>query len=76
MLERQKYELLRAELKKARLSGNLLQINLAKKLGKPQSYVSKVESGERNLDIIEYCHYCAGLGIDPSALLKKMLNKH
>lgn len=76
MLENQKYELLRSELKKARLNKELLQINLANKLRKPQSYISKVESGERRLDVIEFCQYCHGIGIDPSLLLKKMLEKY
>jgi transcriptional regulator with XRE-family HTH domain len=56
MLERQKYELIRAELKNARLEAKILQVDKAKRLKKPQSYISKVESGERNLDIIEFIH--------------------
>jgi transcriptional regulator with XRE-family HTH domain len=66
MLERQKYEFLRSELKKARLESNILQKDLAKTLKKPQSYISKVESGERSMDIIEFVDYCKGLGLEPS----------
>jgi transcriptional regulator with XRE-family HTH domain len=40
----------RATLKKVRLQAKLSQPVLAKRLGKPQSYVSKVESGERKCD--------------------------
>ena len=72
MLERQKYEYLRSELKKSRLEAGLLQSDLAKILKKPQSYISKVESGERGLDIIEYLSYCNGLDIDPIKWLKKL----
>ena len=75
MLERQKYELLRSELKKARLQAKILQIDLAKQLKKPQSYISKVESGERNLDLIEYLNYCIALGINPTQQIKKFLEK-
>ena len=75
MLERQKYELLRSELKKARLDRDVLQKDLAKTLKKPQSYISKIESGERNLDVIEFIQYCEGLGMDPSKWLKKLTNK-
>jgi len=74
MLERQKYELLRSELKNARLQAKLLQADLAKKLKKPQSYISKVESGERNLDVIEFTSYCEGLGLDPGKYLKKLFD--
>ena len=75
MLERQKYELLRSELKNARLQAKMHQVDLAKKLKKPQSYISKVESGERNLDVIEFTSYCEGLGLEPSKWLKKFIDK-
>lgn len=75
MLERQKYEYLRSELKKARLEAGLLQADLAKILKKPQSYISKVESGERGLDIIEYLNYCGGLGLEPVRWLKKLTER-
>ena len=75
MLERQKYEFLRSELKKARLESNILQKDLAKTLKKPQSYISKVESGERSMDIIEFVDYCKGLGLEPSKWLKKLIGK-
>lgn len=75
MLERQKYEFLRSELKKARLDADLLQTDLASILKKPQSYISKVESGERSLDIIGFVDYCNGLGLEPSKWLKKIIDK-
>ena len=75
MLERQRYELLRSELKNARLQAKLLQADLAKRLKKPQSYISKVESGERNLDVIEFTAYCDAMGIEPVKWLKKLVEK-
>jgi DNA-binding XRE family transcriptional regulator len=40
-------------LKGARVEAGLSQQDVADKLGKPQSYVSKIESGERRLDVAE-----------------------
>lgn len=47
------YKKLIEKLKQARLDVGLSQQSVAEKLNKPQSYISKVESGERRLDVIE-----------------------
>ena len=46
-------------LKKARLESGLAQQEVADKLGKPQSYISKIESGERRLDVAEIKKFSA-----------------
>ena len=58
------YELLRELLKKAREAKGISQSQLAKKLDAPQSYVSKYETGERRLDLVETLEICAALGTD------------
>jgi transcriptional regulator with XRE-family HTH domain len=40
-------------LKTGRIEAGLAQQEVADKLGKPQSYISKIESGERRLDVAE-----------------------
>jgi transcriptional regulator with XRE-family HTH domain len=46
-------------LQKARKEAGLTQVEVAKLLKKPQSYVSKVESGEQRLDVVEMRHFAA-----------------
>lgn len=53
--------LLREHLREMRERQGLTQVALAQLLGKQQSYVSKVESGERRVDFVEVreiCRYC------------------
>jgi transcriptional regulator with XRE-family HTH domain len=52
------YVLLRAKLREMREQAGITQVQLAMYLGKPQSYVSKVESGERQMDFLEVRDYC------------------
>ena len=47
------YKNIIGRLKTARIEANLSQQAVADKLGKPQSYISKIESGERRLDVAE-----------------------
>lgn len=39
-------------LRKARLDAGLDQVKVGKLLGKTQSYVSKIESGQRRIDVV------------------------
>ena len=47
------YRLFIERLRKVRLEAGLTQVQAAQKLKKPQSYVSKIERGERRIDIVE-----------------------
>jgi transcriptional regulator with XRE-family HTH domain len=68
-----RYETFRKELIKAREAAGLTQAQLAAKLSKPQSFVSKYERGERRLDVIEYVEVAEALGIDPVRFIRKIL---
>jgi transcriptional regulator with XRE-family HTH domain len=56
-------DIFRELLKEARVARNLTQADVAKRLGVPQSYVSKYESGERRLDFVETTELCQALGL-------------
>lgn len=63
-------EALRNELKVMRKMAGFNQSELALKLGKPQSFVSKYESGERQLKILELEQVCLACGTPAHAFLK------
>jgi transcriptional regulator with XRE-family HTH domain len=48
-----RYQEFLVKLRQARLDAGLTQVEVARALGKPQSYVSKCESGERRVDVTE-----------------------
>jgi transcriptional regulator with XRE-family HTH domain len=50
-------------LRQIRRGAGLRQEDLAKLLGKRQSFVSKYESGERRLDLLELRQICRAVGI-------------
>jgi transcriptional regulator with XRE-family HTH domain len=47
------YRLLLTRLRRVRLESGLTQVQVAKLLRKPQSFLSKCEAGERRLDVLE-----------------------
>lgn len=51
-------------LKRLRTSRRLSQADVARRLGQPQSFVSKYETGERRLDFVETAAVCEALGTD------------
>lgn len=53
----------------ARKAKSLSQRELADRLGKPRSFVSKIENKERRLDIVEFVVISRALGISPDKLL-------
>lgn len=66
------YDRFRALLIEARKKAGLSQAELAKRLAKPQSFVSKFERGERRLDVIEFRSVAEALGLDPLRLLGQL----
>tara|TARA_R110000868_G_scaffold297999_1_gene558234 strand:+ start:2953 stop:3246 length:294 start_codon:yes stop_codon:yes gene_type:complete len=59
-------------LRKTRKGAGLRQDDVAERLGRPQSFVSKYESGERRLDILELYDVCEALGLVLSDFVEKL----
>lgn len=67
-----RYELFQKALADARQEKGLTQSEVATRLRKPQSYVSKYESGERRLDVVEFLEVCEAMAVSPSSILRKI----
>lgn len=67
------YDVLRQLLTEARIATGLTQQAVADKLGRPQSFIGKIESGARNIDVIEFIEVAHALEIDPVKLLAKVI---
>jgi transcriptional regulator with XRE-family HTH domain len=67
------HQLLRELLVAARAKAGLTQQELAKRLGKPQSFVAKYEGGERRLDVVEFVAIVQAIGADPVRILRALV---
>lgn len=72
MTRRDEHTQLRQALLEARRKKGLTQVEVAESLNKPQSFVSKYESGERRLDVIEFIKVCKALRIDPATIIAQL----
>lgn len=66
-------ERLRQVLIGLRSRNGLSQSSLASRLGKPQSFVSKYETGERRLDVLEFIAICQALEINPADVVRQLI---
>ncbi|OOV79454.1 helix-turn-helix domain-containing protein [Acinetobacter sp. ANC 5600] len=51
----------------------LSQRALAERLGVIYSFVAKVETGDRKLDIFEFLRYCEALELDPKTTIQQLI---
>lgn len=66
------YQVVGAALTAARLRANLTQVQLAKRVGKPQSMISTIEVGMRRVDLVEFLVIVRALGADPAAIFAEI----
>lgn len=69
------YTWLRECLIQRRQELNLSQRALCEKMGVVSSFVGKVETGDRRLDIFEFISYCLELDLDPKEIVQEIENQ-
>ena len=70
LLRSEPYRVLRGHLVWARKRARLTQQDLAARIGRHQSYISAVETGQQRLDIVEFTHLARALGLDPAEVMR------
>jgi len=68
-----RYQLIAQHLAALRKERGLLQQEVADRLGRPQGFVSKYESGARRLDLIELLDILEVLGVEPHSFVDYVL---
>jgi transcriptional regulator with XRE-family HTH domain len=61
-----------AILRQTRLLSRLTQAELAEKLACGQSHVSKLERGERYIDLLEFILWCEACGVSPAKVISEI----
>ena len=69
------YILMRKALLDLRNQAGVNQIELAKRLGRQQSFVSNFERGNRGIDVIEFYAITRALGGDPAVVFRELVAK-
>lgn len=72
MLYDLRYQALRKALVDARVGAGLTQLAMAQRLQRAQSYVSKVETGGRYLDVLDFLAWCEVVQANPCQILQQV----
>ena len=67
-----RYDLFMKLLREARVAAGLSQRQAAKKLGQTQSFISKCESGERRVDVVELVSFLRAYEQEPEGFFRKI----
>ncbi|WP_422058531.1 helix-turn-helix domain-containing protein [Sphingomonas sp.] len=59
----------------ARKEAGVTQVELARALGRPQPFISYIETGERRVDLIEFCAIARALKVDPEVLFAEVVRR-
>lgn len=71
----EEYRAVTAELVRLRRAAGMTQRELAESLGREQSFVWRIEKGERRLDTVEFFWVCKALGADAALIYRRLCRK-
>ncbi len=71
----ERHKALIALLIEKREAAGLTQTDLAAKLGEYQSFVARLESGQRRIDVVEFMELAEILGFDPASAIREMASR-
>ena len=66
------YDHFLAKLRVLRSRKGLMQTDMARRLGVPQQYISRFETGETRMDIVQLWQYCKALGVSFSGFCRQL----
>lgn len=69
---REEHERVATLLRQAREKAGMSLTDVGAKMGRPATYVSKLERNKQSIDVIELIDYCRAVGISPSDLLGEL----
>jgi hypothetical protein len=70
-----RHEELRLLLIDRRLRTRMTETEVARKLGRPQSYISAIERGSRRVSVVELIELGEALGFDPKAAVARVMKR-
>jgi len=70
-LFRPEYRILLGLVRQARKDAQITQDDLAARIQAPQSTITKWETGQQRMDLLEFWSYCRGIEVNPIDLLQR-----
>lgn len=67
------HESLRLFLIEKRKAAGLTQAEVAERLGRYQSYIANIETGQRRVDVVELVELAAAIGFDPRRAIERLV---
>jgi transcriptional regulator with XRE-family HTH domain len=62
-------------LAKAREAAGLTQRELAAKIGRSDSFIWKIEAGERRVEVLEFMDIAEAVGVGPAELMRRLVRE-